>query len=83
MNNNKYVNWLFISKVETKYWEIIKLWINVEEFSKWMEENKNNKWYINVDILESKNWKLYWKLNEFKKEEQENTKQEDEEDLPF
>jgi len=76
------VDWLFVSTFETKYWDIIKLWCKVEDLVKFLQENANEKWYVNIDILTSKKWVKYAKLNVWKKDEtvDETT---DDDDIPF
>jgi len=80
--NKNFVNGLFVKTQETKYWEILKLSFKVDDFIKYLEENKNNAWYVNIDILESKAWNKYAKLNTYQAK-QENKQEEQEEDLPF
>jgi hypothetical protein len=54
--------------------------IKVSEFKKWLDENSDNDW-ANLDILKSKEGKIYAKKNDWKPE-----KKDDEipqSDLPF
>jgi hypothetical protein len=41
--------------------------IKVSEFKKWLDENSDNDW-VNLDILKSKDGKIYAKLNDWKPE---------------
>ena len=52
-----------INVVKTKYGEIIKVGINLEEFS---NNHINEKGYINFDILTAKDGKKYAEINNFK-----------------
>lgn len=53
-----------VSVQETKYGEIIKLGINKEEF---MQNTFNERGWVNIDILTSKEGKKYAKINDYKK----------------
>lgn len=60
-----------------------KLSFKVEEFKKYLDENSNNGW-VNIDILLSKNGKLYSALNEFKPDSSKKKEaDEDSDNLPF
>ena len=86
MNDKKFewwVDWLFVSTFDTKYWEIIKLWLNVETLIKFMKENQNEKWFVNVDIMTAKSWKKYAKLNTWKWKQEEKDILDDWWDIPF
>ena len=63
-----WVDGLFVNTFETKYWEIIKLWLSVENLTKFMKENQNEKWFVNVDIMTARSWEKYAKLNTWKPE---------------
>lgn len=43
-----------------------KISINVLDFSMWMEANKNERGWINIDLKKSKEGKLYLQLNDYK-----------------
>ena len=73
-----YANGINIKSVQTKYGEILKCGINVNFFIDWLQKNKNEKGYVNVDILKRKAEGKYGEthyavLNEYKK--QDNNKQ--------
>ena len=57
-----------VSVQETKYGEIIKLGVNLEEFKL---NPVNERGYINIDILTSKEGKKYAKINDYKKSDAE------------
>jgi hypothetical protein len=63
---NKFVNGLFVSKRDNSP-DFVKanLAFN-EKFITYLQENFNDKGYVNVDVLESKEGKLYAKLNDWK-----------------
>ena len=60
--------------------------IKVEEAVKFLQAHKNEKGYVNLDLLKAKEGgKLYFKLNTFKPEKKEETPDEeiDKESIPF
>lgn len=68
----------------TKYGEIIKLGINLEEFK---QNPFNERGWVNIDILTSKEGKKYAKINDYQKSEsvseETSTTDIDEEEIPF
>jgi hypothetical protein len=44
-----------------------KISIKVSEFKNWLDENVNNDW-VNLDVLKSKEGKIYAKKNDWKPE---------------
>lgn len=60
----EFVKGVKVSVQETKYGEIIKLGVNLEEFKL---NPVNERGYINIDILTSKEGKKYAKINDYKK----------------
>jgi len=75
----------FYIKESDKDWILCKLGINIEQFSKFVKEHKDGE-FMNIDICESKNGKIYASLNTFKpkKEEPKHEEPEEEKDsLPF
>lgn len=52
-----------VSVQQTKYGEIIKLGVNLEEFK---QNPVNERGYIDIDILTSKEGKKYAKINDYK-----------------
>ena len=69
MNEQKFVNGLFVNRRENAP-DFVKanLAFN-EKFIAYLQENFNAKGYVNVDVLESKEGKLYAKLNDWKPQE--------------
>ena len=68
-----------IKVLDTKYWEIIKIWFPVDKFKQFLDDNTKNGW-VNVDLKTSKAWdKKYMELDTWEKDD---TKIEDG-DLPF
>lgn len=43
--------------------------VNVKTFTEFLEKNKNEKGWINIDLLKSKKGSLYLALNQWKKED--------------
>lgn len=63
---------------------ICNLSFKVEDFEEWAKANANEKGYVNIDILKSRDaGKLYAQLNDFKKEETKVEQQEQKNDFPF
>ena len=87
--DKKFIDGLFVDKKETQYGEILKLSFKVEKFKQFLNENQNEKGYVNVDILTNKDGKKYAVLNEYIKPEaqqEQHVKQQPKEegdDLPF
>ncbi len=76
-----------LTTVETKYGEILKLGFKMEKFK---ENPVNEKGYLNIDILTSKEGKKYLAINEYSKPVDAETIKEEfsgteinEEDIPF
>lgn len=66
----EFVKGMRVKTQQTQYGEIIKIGINLEEFK---ENPVNERGYINIDILTSKEGKKYAKINDYKKEETQET----------
>lgn len=64
----------------TQYGEIIKLGINKDEF---LQNPFNERGYVNIDILTSKNGNKYAKINDYKKPTNEDNSEVDTEEIPF
>lgn len=84
MNNKVFADGLFTKVVTTKFGEIIKIGVKVEDFKQFLDTYESN-WFVNLNLMTSKEWnKKYFELDEWKKEE---TKKEEEmidvEDIPF
>ena len=84
MADKIFVNGFYFKVKETKYGEIIKLGINIQQFAEFVKEHKDGE-YLNMDILRSKETnKPYAVLDMFKPKEKPKT--EDNiggDDLPF
>lgn len=65
MAEKKYADGMYIKNVSTKFGIIKKCSFKAEEFIQFINDNKNEKGYVNVDILEGKE-KPYAVLNDFK-----------------
>lgn len=66
----KFVTGVFVSRKETAP-EFIKAKLSfTEKFIDYLKENFNAKGYVNLDLKESKEGKLYLDLNEWKPQEQ-------------
>lgn len=65
---NKFIDGLFIDKPRQGAPDFAKasLGINVEKFTNYIREHENEKGYVNIDILLSREGKLYCKLNDWK-----------------
>jgi hypothetical protein len=62
----EFVKGMKVSTVETKYGEIIKLGIKIDEFK---QNPVNERGYLNIDILTSQKGTKYAVLNSYKKQE--------------
>jgi len=66
-NEKVYAKGLWAETKTTTFGDITKLSFKVDEFVQFLQENKNEKGYTNVDILSGKEaGKLYGVLNDFK-----------------
>ncbi len=65
-NEKKFVTGLWIETKHTQYGEVIKQSIKVDDFIKFLNENRNEKGYVNIDILNKRDGGKYAKLNEYK-----------------
>ena len=77
--------WMYVNKPNDKAPEFIKCDISfqvskLEEFVKQAKENADEKWYVRYQALESKDWKWYPILNDYKPEKKE---KKDNEFFPF
>lgn len=70
----KFVKGVKVKSVKTKYGNIITVGVKLDEF---VENDLNEKGYINFQILESKNGNLYAKIDDYK------PKSKDDEEIPF
>jgi len=63
MSEVKFIDGLIVKEGKPDFVKA-KLSFKIEEFAKFVKENAKDGW-LNIDILESKNGKLYGKLNDF------------------
>ena len=73
-----FAEWLNTKIIKTQYWEIVKVWVKVEDFKEFLDKYDNN-WWVNLNLMTSKSWdKKYFELDTWKKEDKkEETKSED------
>ena len=66
--DNGFIRGMFFKRPHQNSPEWVKgsVSIKVEEFKAWFKLNMDQEW-INIDLLESKGGKLYFKLNTFEK----------------
>jgi hypothetical protein len=84
----EFVDGLFVNRKENAP-EFVKasLSFKVENFVEYLNSKANAKGYVNIDILESREGKLYAKLNDWKPKQEEVEEEEEEEitseNIPF
>jgi hypothetical protein len=68
-NTNKYPEGMFVDNPPTNAPSYLKakVSVNVEKFLLWARQNVNAKGYINIDVKESKDGKLYLSVNTWQK----------------
>ena len=66
---NKFVDGLFVSRRENAPDFVVASLSFNQKFIDYLKANMNAKGYINIDLLNSKEGKLYAKLNDWKPEE--------------
>lgn len=71
-----------IKTIETKYWEIIKIWLPVEKMKQFLDEN-NNKGWVNLNLKSSKNGKKYLELDTYLKNNNILDENDEEDEIPF
>ena len=83
----KFVDGLFVKVKNAPFWEVTELTFKVDKFKQYLNENQNEKGYVNIEILPKKDGGKYPKLNDWKpKPKEEQPKQQPKEegdDLPF
>lgn len=60
---SEFVKGMQVKVQETKYGEIIKIGVKMDEFQ---QNPVNERGYVNIDILTSKEGKKYAKINDYK-----------------
>lgn len=65
-----FIDGMFVKTPNPKAPEFVRLHLSVkvDEFIEFANRHKNEKGYINIDVLKSKKGKLYLSLNDYKKE---------------
>ena len=57
---------LYTKVITTKFGEIIKIGVKVEDFKNFLDTYESN-WYVNINLMTSKEWgKKYFELDTFK-----------------
>lgn len=64
----KYIDGFFVNQPRDNAPEFVlgQISIRAEQFVNFLKENVNEKGYVRIDLLRSKNGDVYAKLNEFK-----------------
>lgn len=73
---SEFVKGMTVKTQETKYGEIIKIGIKKEDF---LTNPFNERGYINIDILTSKEGKKYAKINDYKPKSSEQSSEDEDE----
>ena len=60
-----YVDGLFVDQKETSFGKIDKLSVQADKFIAFINQHKNEKGYVNIDLLESRKGGKYAVLNTF------------------
>jgi len=71
MKENIFVEGLLVKNQQTRYGNIIKLGCNVDKLVEFLQGFKNERGYVNIDIMTAKSGKPYAVVNTYKKEEPE------------
>jgi hypothetical protein len=70
MAEQKFIDGLYTEKKENSpEFVLANLSFQKDKFIKWLNENANEKGYVNIQVLKSKEGKVYSKANEFKPKE--------------
>jgi hypothetical protein len=70
MSETKKINGLVVKKNEkSPEWVLTSVSIEVESFKKWLDENKNGKGWVNLDLKKSKDGRFYLDHNDYKPKE--------------
>ena len=64
MNETKFIDGLYVNDAKPDFIPC-KLSIQADRFCEFVQANKNDKGYVNIDVCRSKEGKLYAKLNDF------------------
>jgi len=88
MNEKKFIDGMFVER-PSNCPDFVKGKISINsKFVEWYNANKNDKGYVNIDLLESKDGKLYAKHNDWKPHSDKgipvtNEQMPSEDDMPF
>lgn len=82
---NVFAKGMFVEKPSEKAPEFIKAKISfkVADVIEFLKEHENNAGYVNCDLKESKEGKLYLQLNTFKVEKPKGMEEKGEDSIPF
>ena len=84
MSDKKFIDGMFVENPNSKAPDFVKGKISINaKFIEWYNANKNDKGYVNIDLLESKDGKLYAKHNDFVPKAQTTSKVDVDDNLPF
>ena len=84
MSDKKFVKGMFIEAPNSKAPDFVKGKMSINaNFIDWYNANKNEAGYVNIDLLESKDGKLYAKHNDFVPQAQTTSTVDVDDDLPF
>lgn len=70
MSEAKRIDGLVVKKNDkSPEWILTSVSIEVESFKKWLDENKNAKGWVNLDLKQAKDGKYYLAHNDYKPKE--------------
>lgn len=83
-NDKVFAQGIFIEEKSFDWGTIIKQSYKVDEFIKFLQDNKNDKGYVNLDVKKSKDGtKYYGELNSFVAKASTGSNKPEDDDLPF
>ena len=70
MSDKKKIDGLIVMKNEkSPEWVLTSVSVEVESFKKWLDENKNGKGWVNLDLKKTKDGRFYLDHNDYKPKE--------------
>jgi hypothetical protein len=70
MSEKKKIDGLIVKKNEkSPEWVLTSVSLEVESFKKWLDENKNGKGWVNLDLKKTKDGRFYLDHNDYKPKE--------------
>jgi hypothetical protein len=70
MSDKKKIDGLIVKKNEkSPEWVLTSVSVEVESFKKWLDENKNGKGWVNLDLKKTKDGRFYLDHNDYKPKE--------------